>query len=358
MSVIDDRGRLFGRINLIDAIVLAVVGMLVPLAYAAYLLFRSPPATLTAVEPASMVMEPNARVRVTGANLRPFMRVSFNDEQGRTFLIGSTTSAEIDLPDLAPGTYDVVLYDYAQELSRLPKAFTVLPPVPAPTAQLVASGYFIGLTKEQAGALKAGLQFPADKSSAAEILATGTPEPSTARVRNGSTAVHIALQGQVQLPATLRVTCWLENNADGSLRCVTAGRQQAATVTPDAIVNLKSPLADEWLNFQVAEVFPATRPAFSTVRVRATTTWPTVLANAKAGDRDVAGPLFTDSWVGTIVSRDPGMEFTLRLPVQRGSEGWQYRTHPLKAGRGLRFETPTYVLDAIILEFTEPQTAQ
>jgi hypothetical protein len=357
MSVIDERGRVFGRINVVDALVLAFVGMLVPLAYASYLLFRSPPATLSSVEPKAMVMAPNARVRIEGTNLRPFMRVSFNDAQGRTFLIGSTTSAEIDLPDLAPGTYDVVLYDYAQELSRLSQAFTILPPVPAPTAELVASGFFIGLTSAQASALPAGTTFKAANGDVTHIVAVAEPRASTARIRNGSTAVHIALEGQMQLPATLRVTCRLENNADGSLRCVTMGRNQPATVTPDAILGFKPSDAGEWLNFQVTEVFPATKPTFSTVRVRATTTWPTVLAQAKAGDRDVAGPLFAESWVGTIVARN-GMDFTLRLPVQRGNEGWQYRTYPIKAGRGLRFETGTYVLDAIILEFTEPNDSE
>jgi hypothetical protein len=356
MSVIDGRGRLFGRINLVDAIILAFVGMLVPLAYASYLLFRSPPAALTGVEPTSMVMGPNARVRVEGTNLRPFMRVSFNDEQGRTFLIGSTTSAEIDLPELEPGTYDVVLYDYAQELSRLPKAFTVLPPMPAPTAELVASGMFIGLTKAAAEGLKVGTRFGDAENQRAEVVALAEPQVATARVRNAGTSVMIALDGQLQVPATLRLTCWLENNADGSLRCVTAGRTQAATVTPDAVLNVRLPTG-EWLNFQVDQVFPAARPMFSTVRVRATTQLPTTLAAAKAGDRDLNGPVFADSWIGTIVSRE-GMDFTLRLPVQRGSEGWQYRTHPLKTGRGLRFETERYVLDGIILDFTEPRQAQ
>jgi hypothetical protein len=302
-------------------------------------------------------MGPNARVRIEGTNLRPFMRVSFNDEQGRTFLIGSTTAAEVDLPDLPPGTYDVVLYDFAQELSRLPKAFTVLPPVPAPTAELVASGSFIGLTRADVAALQVGTRFAGDQSNAAQIVATGDPQPASARIRSGGTAVHIDLEGQLQLPATVRITCSLENNADGSLRCVTAGRNQPATVATDAVLSFKVAASEGWVNFQVDEVFPASPPTFSTVRVRATTTWPTVLAQARPGDRDVAGPTFADSWVGTLVSRNE-MDFTLQLPVQRGSEGWQYRTHPLKAGRGLRFETPTYVLDAIILNFTEPQPAQ
>jgi hypothetical protein len=356
MSLIDDRGRLFGRVNLIDAVVIAIVGMLVPLAYASYLLFRAPPAILTDIEPKSLVMGPNARVRVSGSNLRPFMRVSFNNEQGRTFLIGSTTSAEIDLPDLAPGKYDVVLYDYAQEVSRLPQAFTVLPPTPAPTAQLVASGAFIGVAETDAKHLTAGVRLGTGESDAAEILAVGPAQGSIARIRNGSTSVHIALAGQVQVPATVRVTCWLENNADGSLRCVTAGRQQSATVTPDAILNFRTGTSSDWLNFQVTEVFPATPPTFTTVRVRGTPAASTVLAQAKPGDRDVSGPLFAQSWVGTVVSVGPGMDFTLRLPVQRDGAGWQYRGAPLKAGRGLRFETAQYVLDGIIVDFSEPRT--
>lgn len=351
MSVIDDRGRLFGRVNLVDAIVLALIGMLVPLAYASYLLFRTPPSTLTDVEPKSMVLGPNPRVRITGTNLRPFMRVSFNDEQGRTFLIGSTTSAEVDLPDLAPGTYDVVLYDYAQELSRLPQAFTVLPPMPAPTATLVVTGTFIGLTSAQAEALTTGTRL-GNGSDAGEVLAVGEAQPSSARLRSGGTVVNVTLDGQVQVPGAVRVTCWLENNADGSLRCVSPGRQHPATVTTDAILNL--PLgAQDWANFQVAEVFPPTPPVFSTVRLRAATL-PSVLNRVTTGDRDLSGPLFPGAWVGRVTAAGPGQDLTLRLPVQRVADGWQYRNQPLKAGRPLRFETSAYVIEGTVLEFTEP----
>jgi hypothetical protein len=313
MSLIDDRGRLFGRVNLVDAAVLAFVGMLVPLAYASYLLFRTPPATLDAVEPTSMVLGNNPRIRITGTNLRPFMRVSFNDRQGRTFLIGSTTSAEIDVPELDPGTYDLVLFDYAQELSRLPKAFTVLPPTPAPTAKLVASGAFIGLTSAQAAALTPGSRFATTAVEGAELLAVGDPAPSTARIRSGGAMVHVALDGQVEVPATLRLTCWLDSNPDGSLRCVTSGPRQQATVTPDAIFSVVTP-GGEALNFQVAEVFPATAPRFSEVRVRSTGA--PAIASMQPGDRDIAGPVFPGAWVGTVVVVT-GADVTLRLPVQR-----------------------------------------
>ena len=107
MSIVDDRGRVGGRFNLIDGIVAAVILVLIPVAYGAYLLFRTPPPELMSIEPARLYQGKNLRLIVNGVNLRPFMRVTFNTIQGRTFLIGSTTNAQVDLPDLAPGTYDV-----------------------------------------------------------------------------------------------------------------------------------------------------------------------------------------------------------------------------------------------------------
>ena len=109
MTLVDDRGRIGGRVNLVDAIVAVVILGLIPVAYGAYLLFRMPPATLSSIEKTQLYQGKNLRIVVNGKNLRPFMRVSFNGLQGRTFLLGSTKYAEIDLPDLDPGVYDVVL---------------------------------------------------------------------------------------------------------------------------------------------------------------------------------------------------------------------------------------------------------
>jgi hypothetical protein len=159
MAIVDDRGRIAGRINLIDAVVVFVLFLMIPLAYGAYLLFRTPQATLLAVAPAQLYQGDNLRVRIEGRDLRPFMRVSFNDVQGRTFLIGSTTSAQVDLPDVPPGTYDVVLYDYQRELDRLPRALTILPLAPAATVELEVEGAFMGVDAETTAELKPGQQF-------------------------------------------------------------------------------------------------------------------------------------------------------------------------------------------------------
>src|SRR5262249_1886960 len=148
MTVIDDRGRVFGRVNLIDAAAALLLFVMIPVAYGAYLLFRNPPPKLTSISPATLYAGPNQRVRIQGINLRPFMRVSFSATQGVTFAIDSTTSAQVEVPDLPPGKYDVVLYDYRQEVDRLPKALTILSLTPISKIEMEVSGSFKNLSLE------------------------------------------------------------------------------------------------------------------------------------------------------------------------------------------------------------------
>ena len=46
MALVDDRGRAFGRFNPVDVFVFALVVVMIPIAYGAYALFRTPPAKL------------------------------------------------------------------------------------------------------------------------------------------------------------------------------------------------------------------------------------------------------------------------------------------------------------------------
>src|SRR6187549_3265104 len=185
MSIIDDRGRVGGRLNLIDLLAVVALVVVLPVAYGSYLLFRTPPAKLESINPTTIYPGPNLRLTVNGENLRPFMRVSFNNVQGRTFLIGSTSSAQIDLPDLDAGTYDVVLYDYAQEVSRLPKALTVLPGAPVPVVEMQVSGSFKQVPDAVASQLKVGSTFPPTGNKLAEIVAIAPVQPATLRLRSG-----------------------------------------------------------------------------------------------------------------------------------------------------------------------------
>ena len=184
MAVVDDRGRVGGRVNLIDAVAAFLILLLIPLAFGAYLLFRTPPATLTAVSPPRLYQGSNLRVEVQGENLRPFMRVRFDTLQGRSFMIGGTRGAMVDLPDLDPGVYDVVLYDYMQEVSRLPKALTILPLAPVPTVEVRVAGAFKALAAERLKTIKAGDRFLMRGELVAEVVSVGAPTPSSMTLRS------------------------------------------------------------------------------------------------------------------------------------------------------------------------------
>ena len=131
MPLIDERGRVFGRVNLIDGLVGVVVLLLIPLAYGAYVLFRTLDPTITSIEPAvvtveeTQVLPDGLSLTLSGKNLRPFLKASLGNTQSLGFLIQSPTKGAIKLPKLAPGTYDVVLYDEALEVARMPSAFRV-----------------------------------------------------------------------------------------------------------------------------------------------------------------------------------------------------------------------------------------
>ena len=119
MTPLDTDRRSSLRFNLVDVVVAIVILGLIPIAYGAYLLFRTPPPTLVSVSPVRLFEGHNQRLEIDGANLRPFMRVSLNSTPARSFLIGSTKYALVDLPDLKPGEYDVVLFDAVREVARL-----------------------------------------------------------------------------------------------------------------------------------------------------------------------------------------------------------------------------------------------
>src|SRR4051812_12104707 len=170
MPIIDDRGRVFGRLNLVDAAVAALLLVLLPAAFGAYLLLRDPQAKLTSVVPAHAKRATTLQVEVQGENLRPYMRVSFNDVQGRTFLFNNPTSAVVQAVELPAGTYDVVLYDYMQEVSRLKGAFTVEPLPPPPMVAVDINGFITGLDDEQVRNLLPGHRFPENGDAEGELL--------------------------------------------------------------------------------------------------------------------------------------------------------------------------------------------
>ncbi len=126
MAVLDDRGRLFGRVNLVDAAAVLLVLALIPLGYVAWMLFRTPPPVVESVLPAVVSAGvANQRVELRGRRLRPFLRADVGDAPA-TYVFQSPERAEVVLPSLSPGSYDLRFFD-ATEIARFPGMVTVKP---------------------------------------------------------------------------------------------------------------------------------------------------------------------------------------------------------------------------------------
>jgi hypothetical protein len=141
-TVIDSKGRLLGRVNTVDALVVVFLLLLVPLAYASYALFRMQPPVITKVEPSVLPLTGERRIRVTGEGFVPYLRAFFWKHgeplsvvgrnpaatQG-SYLVENAIGAEIRVPqELAPGEYDLYLFDETEEVAMYPSAFTVSEP--------------------------------------------------------------------------------------------------------------------------------------------------------------------------------------------------------------------------------------
>jgi len=254
VRVLDERGRVAGRFNIVDVFASIVLLLLVPVAIASYILFRTPAPALLAITPRTLFEGPNQRIEIDGTNLRPFMRVSFDTTPGNSFLLGSTKYAIVDVPALRPGSYDVVLYDYAREVARLPHALTIA--APATDVSLEVVGRFEGVTGEAAAALKAGQPLPSADRPLATIVSIGSRVPGALRLRFGDETIPIASKRQ-DVEATLLVPCESRRGTDGAVRCVVPAPDQPVVVAPDAVLTFATPAGP--LVFQISAARAPTR---------------------------------------------------------------------------------------------------
>ena len=358
MALVDDRGRVAGRVNLVDALAALVIVLVIPMAYGAYLLFRTPQPKLTGIAPTTLYEGPNLRIGIGGKNLRPFMRVSFNSTQGRTFMIASTTNAAIDLPDLAPGTYDVVLYDSMEEVDRLKKALTILPLAPQPTVEMDVTGSFLYLSAMDP--VTPGQKFPPQGDPpSAQVLSVGAPIPAGLRIRAGEVSLPVPLPGQVEIPAAVRVRCYVTTTADGTLRCHYQGPTQPLLVAPESMLTLQGPKG--WMAFQITEVHLAAQLPVARAVVALVVTDP-IRAHMKVGDADVSPRANAQGYRARIVSIDGERQaagvrsaiVSLDVPVEQVPDGWSYKREPFKIGAPFSFETPLYVVRGTVLDVAPP----
>jgi hypothetical protein len=372
MSIIDDRGRVFGRVNLVDAAIIAVVLLLLPAGYLSYLLFRDPAPRLTAIVPDKLHQGPNLQIEVRGENFRPYMRVSIGDLQGRTFLFNNPTDAIVQLPDVPPGKYDVVLYDYMQEVSRLRQALVIDPPPLPPMLTVDVRGALTSLTPEAAREVVVGHKFPETGPPVAEVISVGSPEPAVVHVKAGDANVlTVHLDNAVEVPVHLRIRCFVQIGSDGMTRCAVAG----VPLAPDA--NVQFPGFGSTMNLRVAEVHYASEPRRLVAVVRFVMT-PEVRAKLAARDQDVGARAFPAGEMATIVSlSDRGdapaaavhddrvrqaipssrllaVDARIEVPVEQTPLGWTYKSALIKVGSPFTFETAEYVVSGGITDVIGP----
>lgn len=345
MALVDAEGRLFGRWNFIDAVVALLILGLIPIGYAAYALFRTPAPMITAIEPRELVEGPDQRVTITGVNLRPYLRVSFNSTQGKTFLFEDSTAAAVDLHQMPPGTYDVILYDFGQERHRLPNALTIKPAAPTlPAPDVVVAGRFINLTQALAAQLKPG----AAVLAGGQLLETAPPRSSVARVFAAGATLELPSAAHWEVPAIVKLQCVMR---------VTQGYPECGGVEFSLRPNyiFQSTVAGGAAPFQVDQIYSTAPVNTMHANVRFTGAAEALKA-MKVGDLDVElarnpfalGAQVTSLGPASATAGQSERSGVLAFRAQRLPSGWWYGIDTVRVSGQVAFKTDRYTVTAIV----------
>src|SRR6185295_7637450 len=121
-SLVDRDGRVFGRLNLGDALSSEFLLGLVPVAYGSLLLFRPARPRIQSVEPTEVNKEERRianglvirlKLKVRGENLTPMLHAFIDETPAIGFTFESPRSADVIVGDVPMGTHDLILYDGA-----------------------------------------------------------------------------------------------------------------------------------------------------------------------------------------------------------------------------------------------------
>ena len=401
MTVVDEHGRLFGRVNMLDAAVGIVLVGVALMAFVGLRLLRVPtPPHVTAVVPSTLTAGPGLRVTLKGDNLLPYLRAylqrtgqpakAMTDPSHATsidsytlanfargaFLVESPNLAELRLPEgLLSGTYDLILHNETRIVAVQPAAFTILPaPPPKPTANdpqasVRVTGAFTGLTREAAAALKPGSKLPHGAAEPwGEILSVKAPTLDSARLNFENARVMVKMQNRWQVPVELRIQCLVTQ-----FKCWLPG---GVIVAPGATISMD--VAGTPVSFTVADVTsdPPERATHATVLVRFIMR-PEVASlpreqdadTSPGGDRtdparlvaiqhraEVTGEVNEALADGNIRAPEKVtvLDGMLRVPLTSTEIGWVYRSQAIKAGAPITFQTDRYIMRGMIRSVTLP----
>lgn len=341
--MIDNHGRLFGRINLVDATVAAFLILLVPLAYATYLLFRPSQPRIDSVTAAVITKEERrisagarlvAKFKIRGTGLTPLLRARIDDTDALGFVFETPNSADVLVGTVPPGPHDLILLDGIQEVAR---ARGVISVQPEDASFIRAVGWLTRLDDHLMKALPVGLAFPTP-TPMFEILALGPPVPARSTIRLGPASTEIAVEKLFDRQAVMLLRC---DPMTDENPC-TMGDRFENTFGPVALT-LNGPTRP--FNFVPSELLPATEARPATIRVRLDPGAPASLI--KAGDKDQ----FLDGRAAVVsqVDRQSGSAMvTLTLGVDAVREGWTYRRQRIRAGSPFTFHAADYEVRGVI----------
>jgi len=329
MAFLDDQGRLFGRVNLIDAGVALFVLVLIPLGYGAWLLFRTPDPVIESVKGSVLPDQPGQHIVVTGRNLRPYLRASVNGDPA-TFLYESSDRAQVELPALAPGSYYLAFFDDSKEIgNRFPNAVSVAPRVPVPKLLIEAVVPRELEYSKEPQRLELRGKFFRDGLRAIVGKADGVYQFESAE------------RAFVQVPA-------LEPGVH-DVALVDKGTE-VGRLSRGLIVH-----PERLLPIRLVVRF-VTRPEVLQMVERARRQPPAGDSRSKLPRAVLESYQVTDEVVGNtkpdvVEGKLMVVRGTVRVMANRTEDGWRFNGQPLRAGVGFVLTTETYELQGVILNF-------
>jgi hypothetical protein len=335
MTLLDKDGRLFGRINLVDAGILLFIVILLPVGYATYLLFRPETPTITSVTRVEIGNEERrvsggtiltAKLKVKGTGFNPLLRARIDEINAVGLVFENPNSVDVIVGVVPPGKHDLILYDGVQEVARAAGAVEVQA---SEGPSVRAYGWLTDLEPQYAETLKAGFATDTTVPGAFRITALGPVRPARARAVLGATPADLPLPGKSERAAEVVLRCDWPN----TVTCTIDG--QRLTQLPPVLVILPG-----GLRFEIVEIGPPEEPTPAVARVRVAST-----DGLKVGDLDT-----TIGARAARITAIAGNTVTLALGVDQSREGWRYRGHLVAPGSTFTLRSETYTLNASVID--------
>jgi len=354
VTVLDDRGRILGRVNLVDAVVVAFFVLLIPIAYGTWLLFRPRKVEITSVTRVTMTKEEQrianplraaAKLKVKGNGFSPMLRAWIGSEPSLGFTFEDPHSADVIVGPMPPGEYDVALFDGGQEVARAPKVYVI--GAAANHDEIKAIGRLVDLDKATADGLQKAAAFPSSADARVRVAALGAIEPGRRPLqvqpgRDGHEPLDVPRPGTFERQASLVLAC--DPTEQPETTCTING------VYPGANAQLRVAGPTNQMTFVVEDVMPASASEPMDVTVRFS--GGPELALVKVGDRD----LLLDDRAAEVTSigarSGSSLDVRLRVGVDRARDGWRYRGRQVKAGAPFSLATDRYIANGTVVSAT------